>query len=170
MYVDFDITKTGDLVYQLNNEFHSPYHLSFTISKFKTQRLQMNINNNVVVNNDGLKISFFIKDKEEQVKNKIKKDDEALIQLILLQLKTVLAEESYRTENGSKLCDFIHENITDEKLKELELYLTEFLSDYLYNPVVECTPYIQYKGEYKQAVKIYVYNNETLLLQYLLGE
>jgi hypothetical protein len=171
MYVDFAINENGDLVFEDSNQNYSHLHLKFNISKNNIQKVSFAIRKGerlIHSSDDYLKVSFFLKGNEQNIITKLYKDDDALIQLIKLQLKDNLGELAYRTEDGSLLNSFKHRNINEETLTELENYLTEFLSSYLFNPIVKVTPNINYINGYKQEILIDIYNNEDHLLSYTL--
>lgn len=171
MYVDLAINENGDLVFEDSNPNYMPLHLKFSLTKTRAQKFSFAIKKAENVehfSNDYLKVSFSIKNNEQSLSTKLYKGDEALIQLITLQLNDTLGELAYRTKDGSRLNEYKHKIINDSNLKSLESYLTEFLGDYLYNPTVKATPNISYSNGYKQQILIDIYNNEDFLLNYTL--
>ena len=61
---------------------------------------------------------------------------------------------------------FKHDEINETNLKILNIYLQNFLSQYLTNPSVKLIPVIDYQNGYKQAVQIKIYSGNNLLLEY----
>lgn len=169
MYVDFAVNNNGDIMFSECNTDYSTLNLKFTLSNTKTQKITFAIDKVQEVghlSDDYMKISFMLKNNDKTFSTMVYKGDEALAQLIALQLKSTLGELLYRTDDGSKLSLFKHENINPTTLSILETYLTNYLQDYLYNPIVKATPNIDYKNGYKQVVELNIYNDENLLLQY----
>lgn len=169
MYVDFAINSTGDLLFTKSDDNYKPLNIKFNISNTKVQKIMFSTNSNNEVKHQSdnyLKISFLL----ENIKNKSTafnyKDKDALTQLITLQLKTPLGELPYRTEDGSKLILFKHQNINENVLDELQVYMQSFLSSYILDPVVIAKPIIDYTNGYKQTIELYVYDKNNLLLQY----
>lgn len=169
MFVDFAINKTGDLLFSENNTNHSPLNIKFNISKTKNQKISFYIEEDLSNNDESknsLKVSFLIEKNTNAFSALVHKDKEELTQLISLQLKDVLGELDYSKNNGSKLCLFKHENINDETIKYMKIYLESFLTKYLQNPQVKITPLIDYDNGYKQTVNISIKNNNDFILQH----
>lgn len=170
-YVDFAINDTGDLIFSSRNQSYTSCKIQFNISQTKVQRISFltSESNTIYHKSDNyLQISFKIEDIEDKLTSVAYKDTDALIQLIAVQLKGTIGELPYRTTDGSKLSTYKHQNINDATLSSLESYLESFLKDYISNPSVTATPYIDYSNGYIQTVKLYIYSGSSLLLDYVL--
>jgi hypothetical protein len=169
MFVDFAVNNSGDLIFAKKDDKYKSLCLKFNLTKTKTQKISFLTSDSTDVEHSSdnyLKLSFTIQNNDFKTTDVVFKDKEALIQLISLQLKTTEGELPYRTTDGSKLTTFRHQNINTRTLRNLESYLKTFLADYIYNPSVTATPVIDYNNGYKQAVELYIYSNNNLLLQY----
>lgn len=166
MYIDFAINETGDLIFEESSRF--PLKLSFNYSKYKGQKISFYTRKNSDIEKDNrtLKISFDINSRKNEVAMILKKSYAELGQFIFIQLKDVLGEIKNDEEDGSRLEIFRHENINDETLDAMKIYLENFLSSIISNPTVELTPIIEYKNQYKQTVQIKIYSGNNLLLEY----
>jgi hypothetical protein len=168
-YVDFAINDSGDLLFSKRDDKYKSLNIKFNISKTKVQKISFLTTTDGEVHHKSdnyLQLSFTIEDVDNKTTSIVYKDDTSLAQLISLQLKDTLGELSYRTDDGSKLSLYKHQNINKDTLRALESYLQTFLADYLYNPIVKATPVISYTNGYKQAVELFIYNDSNLLLQY----
>lgn len=169
-YVDFAINDTGDLIFTERNDKYKSLNIKFNLSQTKAQRISFltSESDSIVHSSDNyLKISFKIEDVENKMTSISYKDTDALVQLIAVQLKGTLGELPYRTDDGSELSTYKHQNINDTTLNNLKDYLESFLATYIYNPSVTVTPYIDYSNGYVQTVKIYIYSNSNFILDYV---
>lgn len=170
-YVDFAINDTGDLLFTKRDDKYKPFNIKFNIAKTKVQKISFltsPFEETHHKSNDYLKVSFIIEDIENKTTSLVYKDTDVLTQLIAIQLNGTVGELPYRTDDGSKLSTYKHQNINKDFLSNLESYLTSFLSGYISSPVVKANANINYNNGYKQAVDIYIYNNSDLLLKHTL--
>lgn len=167
MYTDFEINDTGDLIFKEDDNFNKSIKISFFYSKFKGQKIRFSTRGfpDKQIEN-AIKVSFTIDSNKDVVKINTVKDLDELSQFLYIQLKDVLGEDSIRENDGSKLSMFRHDEINETNLKILKIYLQNFLSQYLTNPIVNLTPIIDYQNGYKQAVQIQIYSGNNLLLEY----
>ena len=169
MYVDFAINNTGDLVFAKRDDKYKSLNIKFNLTKTKVQKISFLTSPSDDVNHGSdnyLKISFMIENVENKTSSVVYKDTTAIAQLIAIQLKGTVGELPYRTDDGSKMSLFKHQNINDKNLRNLESYLETFLADYIFNPSVTAKPVLNFTNGYKQEVELYVYSNNNLVLQY----
>lgn len=168
MYVDFAVNDTGDLIFEKQNSNYSSLSIKFNISDTKAQKIILNIEESEELPyiDNRLSVTFKIEDKKPSDTAAIYKDDVSTAQLIALKLKTTLGELPLRKEFGSKLSMFKHQNINDKTLRQIENIVESAVSDMIYNPTVVASPIIDTTNGYKQTIKIEIYNNNNLLLQY----
>ena len=168
MYTDLEISNTGDLLFEEDDPIDDKSQkISFYISKYKGQKLRFSTSGIPQKKNiNAIKISFTINNSKDTIRMKIIKNLDELSQFLYIQLKDVLGEDPIRENDGSKLSMFKHDEINETNLKILNIYLQNFLSQYLTNPSVKLTPVIDYQNGYKQAVQIKIYSGNNLLLEY----
>ena len=171
MFVDFKIDDTGDLIFQEQSKNFNPLSIKFNISKTKTQKIQFDLSSNYFEqkkSNNSQKITFFINNKPNKYSAEIVVGDNSLNQLMFLKLNTVLGELPNRSDFGSTLSTLRHKNIDDKNLSLLEKITESTLKDIIRNPSVKAKPFIDYSDGYNQVVKLEIFNNSNLLLEYIL--
>lgn len=172
MYVDFKVSDTGDLIFQEQSKNFNPLCIKFNISKTKVQKIQFDLIQDFYVENKipdtAQKVTFFIDKNPSKYSAEILVGDNAFNQLIMLKLKTVLGELPERKDFGSTLSTLRHKNIDDKNLSLLEKITESTLEGIIRNPTVKAEPFIDYSNGYNQTVKLYIYNDSNLLMDYVL--
>lgn len=167
MYVDLAINSTGDLLFQEQNSNYKSLKVSFSLSNTKAQKISFNIeDSNKIISANALRVNFNIENKKPKDSAVIYKDNVAKAQLIALKLKTTLGDLPMRQDFGSKISMFRHQNINNKNLSNLETLVAKTLEGMIYNPKVIATPIIDMQNGYTQIVKLEVYSNNNLLLEY----
>lgn len=170
MYADFQIDKSGDIMFREQFKENSSLNISFYLSKTKAQKIMFDLID--FKKNEpseyALKISFDINKSLANKSVSIINEENALNQLIIIKLKTTLGELPYRKNFGSKISLMKHKEINATNLSQLEAYVRECLKDIIPNPVVEAKPYINYDNGYNQTVILTVYNGNKQILNYIL--
>ena len=169
MIVDLLLSETGDLLFSEQSEESKPQKISFNISKTKAQKVSMSFLDVETVkhsSNNYLKVNFFINNNKPKMIANTNIDTDADILLIALKLKTALGELPERQDFGSKMAMFKHNNITAVNLKTLEIYLKQLLKEDIAAVNVKATPIIDFDNGYKQTVKVEIYSDSNLLLDY----
>lgn len=169
MLLDLALTNTGDILFQEKDENNQPQKIIFNYSKTCSQKISFNIYDVESTKHDSnnyLKVDFFIDKNNPKSMAVTYSDSEAKAQLITLKLKTCLGELPERSNFGSKLSSFRHQNINDTNLKSLEKYLESILSNDISNVSVKADVYIDYNNGYKQTVNLSIFSDDSILLQY----
>lgn len=168
MYVDLELSETGDLLFMEKPEELQPQKITFNLSNTSAQKLSINFYDVEKVkhnSNNYLKVEFFIKKSSSNTIAMTCTNQKEKVQLIILKLKACLGELPERSSFGSKLSSYKHQNINDKTLKELETYLESILEKDIPAVTVKAVPFIDY-DIYKQSVVISVFSNQNLLLDY----
>lgn len=170
MFVDLQINSTGDIVFHKEDKQYKALKVKFCLSQTKVQKVSFHMEDSFFkkeTKDNLLKVSFFINKEKDAYAVTSLKDDDVYIQMINLKLKTVLGELPQRPSFGSTLTTVKHMNINDKSLKQVELIVKDSLKDIVRDPVVKVVPYINYKNGYEQSIKINIYNDTNLLLEYI---
>lgn len=170
MYVDFQLDRSGDLLFIQQDKQNSSIKLSFTLSQTNATKISFDLSNfkKIEPSENALKISLDI---EKNIANKavsIINEDEAKKQLLILKLNTTLGELPLRKDFGSKISLMKHKEINPTNLSALESYVAESISDIIPNPIVNASPYISYDNGYNQTVIISIYSKNKRLLNYII--
>lgn len=111
--MDFLLTKSGDITFELYEKDNSPLELSFITSKTKTLSISFHVDSDESINlsNSSLQIGFYVDNPSFNKTITMASDKELYEQQINLRLKTVLGDMgSYKTL-GSKLEQVKHKFI-----------------------------------------------------------
>lgn len=169
MIADLSLTSTGDLILKDKPESIKKQKITFNLSKTNCQKININfinVENAQHNSNNYLKIDFMFNDDKQKIIADTAIDTEALIQLLKINLNTVIGELPERKSFGSKLTLFRHANINDNTLGDLERYTEKVLSEYLNNVKVKAKPIISYTNGYKQTVNLDVYSNDHIIFNF----
>lgn len=171
MYTDLKLNSNGDLIFNEIDNSYRKQKILFNITDTKTQKIKFNFYNCTGAthrSNNYLKVDFEIKKDVIKYVATTLKDNEAKSQLIAIKLQTVFGELPKRNEFGSELSKFKHLNINDSNINKISSHLYELLKDDVDNLTIHIEPYIQYTNKYRQALNIYIYSKNDLLLNYIL--
>lgn len=170
MFVDLQINNTGDIVFHKEDKQYKALKIKFCLSQTKTQKVSFHMEDcfyKTETKDNLLKVSFFVNKEKNSYSVTALKDNDVYIQMINLQLKTVLGELPNRPTLGSTLTTVKHMNINEKSLKQVELIVKDSLKNIIRDPQVNVIPYINYKNGYDQTIKISIYNDTNLLLEYI---
>lgn len=170
MIGDFEISKSGDLIFKNNDIISNSLRVCFSLSKTKAMKVTFDLTEfeSIEPSNNSMKISFNMTRKTANKSASIVKEKSALSQLLTLKLKTTLGELPYRPEFGSKISLLKHKEINEDNLKTLENYIRSCISDIVLNPTVSASAYIDYNNGYNQTVIIKIYDSNKKVLDYIL--
>lgn len=170
MYADFQIDKSGDIIFKEQFKENCSLKINFSLSDTKTQKITFDLSEFIKnkSSENALKISFDISKSLANKSINIISEQDAMNQLLVLKLKTTLGELPLRKEFGSKITLMRHKEINAGNLSQLEAYVRECLNDIIPNPIVEAKPYINYDNGYNQTVILTVYSGNKKVLNYIL--
>lgn len=170
MIGDFEISKSGDLIFKNNDVVSNSLKLCFSISNTKAMKITFDLREfeTAQPTDNSMKVSFDLVRKTANKSASIVKDKSALAQLLTLKLKTSLGDLPYRPEFGSKISLLKHKTINEDNLKTLENYIRSCISDIVLNPTVSASAYIDYTNGYNQTVIIKIYDSNKKVLDYIL--
>lgn len=166
---DFKITSKGDLVFLDETNKNEKMQIEFYKAKSNALRIEFAVKNTSenLTRQNSLTINFEVIKPKNNKKAKIISNDSYLIQQALIRIKTVQGELYKRPNVGSTLEPIMHKNIYDSKIIGLvESKISEALKDIMDNYIVKATPIIERNNGYRQVIKIKVYNNNALLINY----
>lgn len=171
MIVDFAVSQQGDLLFHKQDKSNTRFKASFVISKTKALKVIMDFNgfeNNFDDSSNKFKASFDIDHKIYDKSANIIKEEDALTQLLMLQLKTSLGEIPNRSKVGSKLSLMRHAEIDKSNLLKIKSYVLEAIKDNIPNAIVDVYVEINNSENYREDIAVKIYNKDQLLLKYIM--
>lgn len=168
-YYDFMINDNGDIVFVTNDLKNKRINAKFYISSNKPLNIKFNIDRVSKTNKEQhmLNVLFNL----EKIKNNKTiysvSDTSYIAQQIKMRLKTSLGELPLRRTYGTELERYMHKDINDKTIqKGIEQIVLGAISDLLNDYSVKVFPYINKNNKYEQVMKIYIYSNNSLILDY----
>lgn len=162
--MDFLLTKSGDITFELYEKNSEPLEISFITSKAKALSISFHIDSeeNVNLSNSSLQISFYADNPSFNKAISIASDKELYEQQINLRLKTVLGDMGSYKELGSKL-ELIKHSFIDTCLmsSDFDDEIKRCLQDII--PDCEVTTILKentYYG-YKDCIETYIVDKST---------
>lgn len=166
---DFLITPEGDLVFSESNNDSKRLVINFYKSKVKALKISFDMEGygKLKPNKNSLTIDFDILEIKNNKRVELIQDDAYLMQQILMRLKTSLGELPLRQEIGSMIETVMHKEITDKALhKKIEKIVSNTIKDLISDCAVKVIPKIEKSDRYNQCIEIYIYKDNSLLLNY----
>lgn len=157
--MDFLLTKSGDITFELYEKENAPLEIDFMVSKTKALSISFHVDSNekISLNNSSLQVSFYIDNPSFNKTITVATDKELYEQQINLRLRTALGDMGSHKELGSKLEQIKHAFIdTCAMSSEFDDEIRRSLQDILPNcEVVTILKDDTYYG-YNNCIEVYI--------------
>lgn len=170
--IDIEINNKGDFVSR-NELKHPALKLSWIVNKTDALKLAFDIGRNMYdpPKNNGLKLSFKIKNKEDKKIYSIAKKENELRQRILVLLRTELGELINNQSLGTKIVQQKHRDILDESvLREVYNIVFNAVSGHLKNPSVKIRREKNETAFACQNLNVYIYDGKKEIYNFEMGD
>ena len=170
--IDIEINNRGDFVSR-NELKHPVLKLSWIINKTDALKLSFDIGRNMYdpPENNGLKLSFKIKNKEDKKIFSIVRKENELRQRILILLRTELGELVNNKSLGTEIVQQKHRDILDESvLKAVHDIVFNAVSGHLKNPSVKIRREKNETAFACQNLNVYIYDGKKEIYSFEIGD